>query len=357
MSRRGMTLLEVLIASAILVVVVTIAVMLMLEGVMFSRRGQELADTNEAAHLAGSAIAAALQRAGMGMGNGLLVAQGGSAQRTNPVIVVNRTDGPDELWVVRPHRNALLESCVEEGAATTVQRTGFGSISARCAIAGWKGKALSGQGAGLLLAVTNLKQAVLLTGAEFDDFGTGSGVNLTFKEQGVSGFGTDEVSGFRQGDLIMPVALERYFIADDGRDAGVTALFVQPGAVGDTRYPVPAGAPRLVQEGIEDLQFALGGDETGSGNPDDIRWTNDGSLPAQPFRPGVKSVRVSVVARSERTILSSDGRVQQSTQYAPMSIEDHVVAGGDGGVPAPDGYRRTLYSRRVELLNLSAGDL
>lgn len=358
MKRRGMTLLEVLISLSIMMVVVTIAGMLVVETMMFSRRGQQLADTNEAAHLAGNVLAAALQRAGLGMGNGLLVAQGETVTRTNPVIVVNNTGGPDELWVVRPHRDALLESCVDEGAATTVQRTGFGTISARCAIAGWEDKALSGQGAGLLLAVTNLKQAALLTGAAFARSETRPGMDLTFKEQALSGFASDEISGFHQGDLIMPVVLERYFVAGDGREGG-TALFVQAGAVpagaaGASSYPVPTGPPRLVQDGIEDLQFAVGVDETESGDPDSIRWSNSG-LPAQPFTRGVKSVRVSVVAKSAKAILTTDGQVQRAAEYVPMSVEDHLVVAVDGGVP--DGHRRTLYTRRVELLNLSAGDL
>ena len=350
MNRRGTTLVELLISLSILLVVVTIAGMLMVETMMFSRRGQQLADTNEAAHLAGDVLAAALRRSGLGMGNGLLIAQGGRVTRTNPVIVVNNTGAPDELWVMRPHRDALLESCVDEGAATTAQRTGFGTISARCAIEGWQDKALSGPGVGLLLAVTNLKQAALLTGVEFERSGTRPGMDLTFNEQDLSGFASDEVSGFHQGDLIMPVVLERYFVDGDGRDGG-TALFVQAGTVGATSYPVPMGPPRLVQEGIEDLQFAVGVDETESGNPDNIRWSS-GGLPAQPFTRGVKSVRVSVVAKSERTILTTDGQVQKAAEYVPMSTEDHLV---DGGVP--DGHRRTLYTLRVELPNLSAGDL
>lgn len=355
MNRRGMTLLELLISLSILVVVVAIAGTLMVETVTFSRRGQQLADTNEAAHLAGNVLAAALRRSGLGMNNGLLIAQGNTVTRTNPVIVVNNTDGPDELWVVRPHRDALLESCVDEGAVTTVQRTGFGTISARCAIVGWRDQPLSGPGAGLLLAVTNLKQAALLTGAAFEPSATRQGMDLTFNEQRLPGFASDEVSGFHQGDLVMPVVLERYFVGGDGRDAG-TALLVQSGTVdpeGAQGYPVPVGPPRVVQDGIEDLQFAVGVDDTESGDPDNIRWST-GGLPAQPFTRGLKSVRVSVVAKSPRTILTPDGQVQRTAEYLPMSVEDHQ-ANVDGGVP--DGHRRTLDTRRVELPNLSAGDL
>jgi hypothetical protein len=175
-------------------------------------------------------------------------------------------------------------------------------------------------------------------------------LDLTFNEQALSGFAPDEVSGFHQGDLIMPVVMERYFVDADGH--GGTALFVQSGTVGNDpkSYPVAAGTPRLVQEDIEDLQLAVGVDDTESGNPDSIRWSF--GLPAA-FKRGVKSVRVSVVATSARTILNTDGQIQRSAQYVPMSIEDHTVAAG--GVP--DGHRRTLYTRRVELPNLSAGDL
>jgi prepilin-type N-terminal cleavage/methylation domain-containing protein len=347
--RRGTTLLELMISMAILLVVVTMATMLTIEGVMFSRRGQELADANEAAHLAGNTIVAALQQAGLGMENGLLVVgQAATPTSTNTVIVTNRTDGPDELWVVRPHRRALLESCGDEGAATTVQRTGFGVILARCAIVGWDNEgptALSGPGAALLLAVTNLKRAALLTKATFER--AGAGVSLGFREADVPGFGDDTTSGFRQGDLVMPVRIDHYFV---GRGAGGgTALLVEPGTVGAKRYPEPTGVPRVVQEDIEDLQLAVGIDDTASGNPERITWSY--GLDA-PFRPGVRSVRVSVVARSPRAILSTDGSVQTSGEYAPMSVEDHVVS-----KPVRDGHRRTLFSRRVELVNLSPEDL
>jgi hypothetical protein len=106
----------------------------------------------------------------------------------------------------------------------------------------------------------------------------------------------------------------------------------------------------VVQDDIEDLQLAVGIDPTSSGNPDNIVFSSSALGPG--FVPGVRSIRVSVVARSPMTILATDGSKQMSAQYAPLSVEDHVIA-----KPVPDGRRRTLFTRRVELVNFASGDL
>lgn len=352
-ARRGWSLIEVTVSIAITIVVSAIAAVLIVQGVVFSRRGQELADANDAARFAGEVVVAALQNAGVGMGGGLLVAAPSStATNVNAVMATNGADGgADELWVIRPHRHVFLEACRDEGAGTivqgTVDRTGFGAIVARCPI--MQGTAsVSGEGTGMLLAVSNMKQAALLTSPAF---GAGdAGVTLTFAEASMRGFADDPVLGFRPGDWVYPIRVEHYFLAPS--PAGASALMVEAGTLLPGKpFPAPNASQvrRMVQDGIEDFQLAVGVDATGSGNPDNITWQH--GLGAT-FQAGVKSVRVSVVARSPRTIVSSDGRPQLSAEYAPMSVEDHVVR-----EPKPDGHRRTLFQRRVELPNLSAGDL
>ena len=96
--------------------------------------------------------------------------------------------------------------------------------------------------AGLLLAVTNLKQAVLLTGAQFEPSTTRLGLDLIFNEQALSGFAPDEVSGFHQGDLIMPV-VGRIFGGLDFNNYFLALKEVPPGVAMTLAEVKKAGVP------------------------------------------------------------------------------------------------------------------
>ncbi|MFZ5443884.1 MAG: PilW family protein [Myxococcota bacterium] len=337
-ARRGMTLIEVTISVGILVVVVAMTMSVVIEGVRSSRRGQQLADANDAARFAGEALVHAVQAAGFGMANGLYVSHGGVVVRTSPLVVINSTTGPDELWVVRTHRAALLEACVDDGAATTVQASGFGKMLVRCAVRDGAG------GAPTLLLATNMSSGALLSNPTFN--ASGAGQELDYTEAGVANFGPDPNRGFQKGDLVMPALVERYFI---GVDNGAPALMVQPGTVGSVAQGfAPTGGPRVLQRFVEDLQLAVGLDATVSGEPDNVTFSSASVGPAWTAR--LRSVRVSVVARSPQTVLDAAGS-QQAADLRPMTVEDHAP-----GLPV-DGFRRTLFSRRVELSNVGAVDL
>ncbi|MDP1825944.1 MAG: prepilin-type N-terminal cleavage/methylation domain-containing protein [Archangium sp.] len=348
-NRKGMTLIELMVSMSILVVVVAMTTTIVIQGVNVSRRGHEITDANEAARMGGEALTSALQSAGLGMSGGVYVAHGAVVVRTSPVIIVNSTTGPDELWVVRTHRQALLESCVDEGAATTVQRSGFGAIFARCS-GGLTTAGLSGGGltaAQNILMATNMSSGALLTNPVFT--ASPPGVSLGFDESGVANFADHPQRGFQKGDLVMPVRLEHYFIAPFN---GVPSLMMEPGRVGSVSQGfAPTGTPRLIQLGVEDMQFAIGSDPTFSGDPAQITWANGPLGPN--FVPGLKAVRVSLMTRSLRTLRASNGTVLLTNETSPQNLEDHVIP-----LPVvPDGFRRTLYTRRVELVNLGAENL
>ena len=344
----GMTLIELMISMTILIFVVAMTVTIVLAAVFVSRRGQEISDANEASRMAGDTVVNAIQGAGLGMSQGLYVSYAGVIVRTSPVIIVNNTNAPDELWVVRAHRNALLQSCVDEGAATTIQKSGFGAIFARCS-GGLTAAGLSGAGltaAQTLLMATNMTSGALLSTPVFTT--SGAGQSLGFAESGVAGFADHPQRGFQKGDLVMPVKVEHYFIALSN---GVPSLMMEPGVIGTVANGfVAAGTPRLIQSGVEDMQLSVGIDTGQTGDPANITWSNTAVGPA--FVTGLRSIRVSILSLSARTILGTDGRVLLTAEYSPRTLEDHVVT-----APVADGRRRTLYARRVELVNLAAGDL
>jgi prepilin-type N-terminal cleavage/methylation domain-containing protein len=351
---RGVTLIELMVSLAILAVVVTMTMSLVVAGMNVSRRGHEISDANEGARVAGEAITNALQAAGLGMSGGLYVSHVGVVVKTSPVIVINNTTGPDELWLVRPHRNALAQSCVDEGAATTVQKSGFGPtpLFVRCS-GGLTAAGLSGSGAPNLLMATNMSTGALLSTPTFA--ASGGGQNLSYDEA-AAGYADDQGRGFQKGDLVMPVRIEHYFVnavPDTTQpDGGMPCLMMEPGVVGTVAQGfAPTSAPRVVQRGVEDIQFAVGFDSTLTGDPANITLSNASVGP--PYAVGLRSLRISVMSRSQMQILDSSGKAMKlSPDLAPRTLEDHVV-----GAPVPDGYRRTLYTRRVELVNLASEQL
>ena len=109
---RGVTLMELLAAVAILSVAVTVAGRLVMEAVRLARAAEETAGSNDAARLALEAIARDARLAGMGAGGGLWVNRGGVPGRGNALHGgTGAGGGPDGLWLVVPHVNALKQSC------------------------------------------------------------------------------------------------------------------------------------------------------------------------------------------------------------------------------------------------------
>ena len=66
------------------------------------------------------------------------------------------------------------------------------------------------------------------------------------------------------------------------------------------------------------------------------------------YVPDLRSVRVSLVARSQNVVRDGDGN---PATYGPLQVEDRNPA------PGNDGRRRSLYTRRVELSNLDPVNL
>lgn len=338
MRRRGMTLVEIMVSTGILVVVVMITMQVVLAGVRISRRGQQMSDANEGARLAGETVMGAIQSAGWGFPGGIYASHGGTVTLDNPVVVIDgATSGPDEIWVYRPHKNATLQSCDAPGAATTVQKTGTGALTVRCAVADAGTDTYAG---------VNMKTGAVLSNATFT--AASPGFTLAYTESGI--IADDPLNGFQKGDLIFPLLIEHYFIDKNKPTDNFLSLMVETGVVSNGTNGFTATSRRLVQLGVEDLQIAVGIDPSGSGDPSNITW-QDG-LPRTPYVPFVRSMRMSVVSTSDRAVVGiDDPQLRSNPEYMPRSLENRVAS------TTPDGFRRTVYTRRIELPNLNPADL
>lgn len=333
-----MTLVEIMVSVGIMVIVVAITMSVVIQTINATRKGEELADTNEAARAAGETLTAAIQNAGAGAPGGIFLTNSPTVA-VNPVQIIDNPSGPDEVWLVRPVFDAFGGSCLDGGTVGVSQKPGA-TLMVDCVPDG---------GTNTILMATNMRQAALLSG-----YVAGSSTPLGYPLTGSIAVTNSTLTGFGKGDLVVPVLVEHYFIADGGT---APALWMEYGTTGSSASPVftaIASSPRrLIQPGIEDLQLAVGVAEPGYATPSDGIAVNIGyHSDAGSIAPSLmRSVRLTLVGISSRAVLDSNGATSKSSDYAPKSVENHTVAA------VPDGRRRTSYIRRIEMVNLGVADL
>ena len=198
--------------------------------------------------------------------------------------------------------------------------------------------------------MSNLSSGALLTGLSFS--ASGGAATVDYSESAVPGFSdAPEQGGFQVGNLVFPATVVHYYLAP-AASTGRLALYRAPGLVQSTASGAPfadvPGSAALVMHDMEDFQVAFGVDASASANPDNIAFQN---ALGPDYVAGLRSVRLSLVAVSKRPMLDGEDKVLATAAYAPLAVEDHVPA------PVNDGFRRSLSSRRVELLNLDPVNL
>lgn len=345
--QRGFSLIELLIAVAVMLTAVAAVSYLLISTSRMKHNTENAIESTDAARLALEAIARDVRLAGMGAPGGLWVSQTGTPTRVNAVFGLDGTaEGTeferDDLWLVLPGANALRESCVDRGASTSVVRAGTGPLAVTCT-----GSLRDTD----LLLVSNMASAALLTGLVLTPEQPGVAGGIDYDESDVTGFSNaPERGGFQVGDLVYPVTLVHYYIAPDPATSR-PALYRAEGKLQADAEGRPfsdvEGSARQVQSDVEDLQVAYGFDAVGGSRPEDYAFQH--GLGAA-YAPGLRSLRVNVVARGWKA-----QRTAQDTQLAglkPVSVENHAV----DSLPE-DGLRRGLYTRRVELPNMAPGAL
>lgn len=358
---RGMSLLEIMIASAIMLLAIAAAAALVFAGGRMARNAELVADSDDASRVAAEVVINAVQLAGMGASRGLWVNQGGVATRISPVFGIDGTTGAgsntapapnasgwDDLWLVVPTRDALQEPCAVPGAYSPLVEASAPSAALTVSCAG--SFALND-----LLVVSNLSTAALinLTGIT----PSGSKVTLQYAEQGVSGFSNaPEKNGYQAGDLVYGVSLVHFYVANAPN--GVPALYRSLGDVATDTTGRPfsdrPGSQRLIQTNVEDFQVAYGMD-SGATPVDPNNYTFQHGL-APGFNGNLRALRINVVARTNNPMRDSQNNLAagSSTLFGlvPVTVENHVPP-----LIPPDGFRRSLYSRRTEVLNMLTANL
>jgi prepilin-type N-terminal cleavage/methylation domain-containing protein len=344
---RGFTFIELIIAMAVMLVAIAAVSYLLIATLRMKHNTENAIESNDASRLALETLAKDLRLAGMGAPGGLWLNQGGTPTQVNAVFGLDgaaaATDFErDDLWLVLPDPRALRESCVDRGASTSLVSAGTGALSVTCTT--------SLRNTDLLM-VSNMTSAALLTGIVLTPSQPTVPGSIDYAESTLSGFSNAPGrGGFQVGDLVYPVTLVHYYIAVDPTSSRPALYRAQGQLAQDARgrpFSDVAGTERMVQLDIEDLQVAFGFDAAGSGRPDGYAFQHGLGTA---WLPGLRSVRVSVVGRGPG--VQRDARDVVMSGLRPVSIENHAPTG------APeDGFRRSLYTRRVELPNMAAGVL
>jgi hypothetical protein len=221
--------------------------------------------------------------------------------------------------------------------------------------------------------VTNFKSAALLSGlALAANTISYTQVGATFPGGAPAQLFSNNPTkgGFLRGDQVYPVDLIRYSIRPNAihgrpeliRQHGQIAAGVTLASPFSVPAVAPAGLPTQVFPDIEDLQVAFG-----SGVPPNLTFTSvHGARICPAVSPSLcqlvdpaavpLSVRVSVVGITPNPVRDDRNVVMP---FGPLTVEDHVppVPAIAGAPPGSDGFRRSLFRRRVELLNMGAVNL
>jgi Tfp pilus assembly protein PilW len=359
---RGLTLLELIIAMAIMMLGIAAAGMLLLAASRTVRTAETALVLEDSARLGMDAILRPARIAGFGSPGGVFVKNGAdpAAKLVNPVFGLDGTTGvgqepaqagpvgnqTDDLWFIVPENNVMGVAGTDRFAATTLATAAPASTSP-LAVSNTGGFAV-----GDLLLVSNTTSSALITvvaplTADTTNAGVHTAGGLSYAEKTLTGFAPSKVKAFQANDMVFGARLVHFYI---GASAGQPALIQETGALGTDAYgrPFVSGANVQTYAGIEDLQVAYLVDPGATNDPNQFVAQN-GLVPT--YTPGVRALRISVVARSAAVARDTDGKVRTGAAFMPVAVENHASTG------VVDGFARSLYQRRVELPNLAPGVL
>lgn len=335
-----MSLIEIMVAVGITAVVMSMAMSLVVTGMTIARRDEQVISSNLAARTAMEAMMRDLRLSGVP--GGIFVADpGGAFFRINSIFSTAGSGGAnsglvgtDELWVVAPRPQMLRSNCALDGSAAVITTNGVGTLNISCSA--------PLTNATMLLA-TNFQTAALITPTGFP-----TPTSLTYAESAVPGFSpSPEKAAFMRGDYVVPADIIHYFIElnpANNRPRLVRSVAVMaPAPTAAVPFADNGNIRRDVYADVEDLQLAFG----------------SGVAPAITFTPAINgatfnaatapvSVRVSVVGVTPLRVITENNTI---VPLGPVTVEDHIAAA------VPDGYRRSVFRRRVELLNVGAASL
>jgi prepilin-type N-terminal cleavage/methylation domain-containing protein len=364
--RRGFTLIELMIAVTVMVIAIVAASTVVVTAATMTRNADNAADDFDHARLAGELLTRDIQSAGLMTPGGVFIGTpnsqnfplyGADGNGTGPLPPVPVQPGTDDLWVLATDRNALRDPCVDKGAALPLQSASAAGLNVQCP----SGNLLNAFNATDYLIAANTRTGALLTVNGL------AGNTIGYAESGIANFSDAPPpgSGYSTGDMVYRATPWHYFvkaIPAIGNQVAWTGLYrhrgiVLPDGLGRPLSDDPLYNDELVQVGVEDLQVAYGVDANNSGDPAQYAYgvpngapTDYGLPPGFNAATPIRTVRLTVVARSQQSRQETGGNQQQVRSLGlgaggGLQVENHLI-------PA-DGFQRAVYSRRLELPNLT----
>ena len=346
---------EMMIAMAITITVISVALGLVLYGFSKARDSDVTSDSNNYARLAGEFIAINVRNAGLGSGAGVYLNNGGAPLLVNAVYGAdnltanaagNNVNSSDDLWLIVPDKSTMLDNCTRRGAYVSVILHGTGPLT----IMPWPvAPCVRSLANGDNLLVTNLTNSALLTNIQLDSPGPNQ---INYAESVIAGFSDAPTKGgFQIGDLAFRAQLIHYYL-DLDPVTNRLALYSASGSIGTDFLGRPLvdlnGTVQVIQRYIEDFQVVYWLDPNLTNDPSQYVDAH-GMAPA--FQQGLRAVEIFVVSTTRLNILDANANVRLTASTTRRSIGNHTV------VATPDGFRRSIYSRRIEIPNLTASNL
>jgi prepilin-type N-terminal cleavage/methylation domain-containing protein len=369
----GLTLIELMVAMTIMLMAVAATFAVMSAGAQMTRNGEAIAVSNDASRTALEYVATRARTAGMGAPGGVWVNAGGvptlisPVYGTNSVSTINGAAGnfADDLWVITPDKNAFITNCASAGigAAAPSQVVAdalAGGIQVTCA---------SIFPATATLLASNQTTAALLTGLTItnETLPNTPGV-ISFA--GVGGLTDSAPPGrFMPGDMVYQAHALHFYLAQVATGqpwngpvspTDLPALYVSevqlgPGA-GQPLQDTAATNVQKIAEYIDNFQVAYYVDPGNTFDPSKYQVRNSYGPAFDPLNP-LRGIRVSVVAHGDRSVNAYDGpgAMNPCFQYVGAALTQDQVLVEDSVCPTTYAqfYRRSIYSRRIELPNMS----
>ena len=145
---RGFTLIELMVSVAITAIAIAATVSVIITLSSMTRNAENFGDDADRARSAGGALAKAIEASGLMTPGGLYINTASGPMLSNSVFGIDGTTGagfrtaggaapvvtgPDDMWVITPHRNAFRQGCTDVGAGVAVAKTvANGVLTVQC---------------------------------------------------------------------------------------------------------------------------------------------------------------------------------------------------------------------------------
>ncbi len=356
----GFSLIELMVSVAITAVAIAATISVVISLTSMTRNAENYSDDVGRARTGATNLTRAIEGTGLMTPGGLWVNTATGPTLINTIFGIDGTTGagfaaggaapvvtgPDDLWVITPDRNAFREGCVDKGAGVSLNKTvATGVLTVQCPTA------IATFAVTDFLVAANATTGALLSPPLVLGL-AGTTATIGYAEQAVSGYSAAPPpgEGFTKGDLVYAVNVFHYAIRNNPMTSR-PALIRHRGMTGTepvTKRPFvedPAYSDEVIQDYVEDLQVSFGLENPGTG-----AITFQPSL-APAFNAGapLRSVRINVVVMGRQRDLANDAT--RTFPLTPLTVDNHVAS------TTADGFRRVLFTQRIEVPNAAPGNL